>query len=118
MPSTLLLIDDDPQVVLAHVKRAFSSPAMQVEVARTGKEVVALASKRRPDLALLDVSLLDMDGLEVYRRLREIDARITVISPPLRREEPEAMDSFSSRRLSASVWRRGLPIFKPKCHRK
>jgi two-component system nitrogen regulation response regulator GlnG len=79
MAPTLLLIDDDPQLVVAQVKRALPSPDMQVEVARTGKEAVALASRRRPDLALLDVSLPDMDGLEVYRRLREIDARIPVI---------------------------------------
>jgi two-component system nitrogen regulation response regulator GlnG len=79
MASTLLLVDDDPKMVLAQVKRALPSPDMQVEVARTGQEAIALASQNRPDLVLLDVSLPDMDGLEVYRRLRELDARIPVI---------------------------------------
>jgi two-component system nitrogen regulation response regulator GlnG len=79
MPSTLLLIDDDPELIVAQVNRALPSADMQVKIAQTGRDAIAMASKNRPDLALLDVSLPDMDGLEVYHRLRELDARIPVI---------------------------------------
>ena len=38
-----------------------------------------VAAARTPDAILLDLRLPDLSGLEVYRRLRQIDARIPVI---------------------------------------
>ena len=39
--------------------------------AHTGAEALALADELEPDLALVDIDLPDMSGLEVARRLRD-----------------------------------------------
>lgn len=39
-------------------------------IAPSGREGVTLAVERQPDLILLDIRLPDIDGYEVYRRIR------------------------------------------------
>lgn len=50
--------------------------------AQSGAEALDLYRSLRPDLVTLDISLPDMDGIEVLRRLRELDpgARVVIIS--------------------------------------
>lgn len=68
----ILIVEDDPRV--AHVIRetlALEGDAeWAVEVATEGTRALALAYAAPPTLVLLDVRLPDLDGAEVYRRLR------------------------------------------------
>jgi two-component system nitrogen regulation response regulator GlnG len=75
----LLLIDDDPALVPKQLRQTFPSPSHRVEVARTGAEGLGRVRDDPPDVILLDLRLPDHSGLEVYRRIREFDARIPVI---------------------------------------
>jgi len=77
--ANLLLIDDDPDLIAGQVRRAFPAPAHRVEVARTGADGLAHVQAEPPDVILLDLRLPDQSGLEVYRQVRQIDARIPVI---------------------------------------
>jgi two-component system nitrogen regulation response regulator GlnG len=90
--ANLLLIDDDPDLIAGQVRRAFPAPAHRVEVARTGADGLAHAQAESPDAILLDLRLPDQSGLEVYRQVRQIDARIPVIgSCPAMREVYKAI---------------------------
>ena len=75
----LLLIDDDPALIPKQMRRAFPAPAHRVEVARTGAEGINCVRAEPPDVILLDLRLPDQSGLDVYRAIRRIDARIPVI---------------------------------------
>ena len=75
----LLLIDDDPVMIPGQVRQAFPTPPHRVEVAGTGAKGLQRAGAGAPDVILLDLRLPDQSGLEVYRQLRSIDARIPVI---------------------------------------
>ena len=66
----ILAVDDEPGI-LKLVNQILSDEGFRVVTARDGEEAVAAAEQYRPDLVLLDLSLPDMDGLEVMRRLRE-----------------------------------------------
>jgi DNA-binding NtrC family response regulator len=75
----LLLVDANPNVILKQVHRVFDAAGHEIDAARTGEDGVRQAATRTPDAILLDLRLPDLSGLEVYRRLRQIDARIPVI---------------------------------------
>jgi two-component system nitrogen regulation response regulator GlnG len=78
MPS-LLLIDDDPILLANQMNHIFGSSPLNVSVARSGIEGLRLIENSKPDVVLLDVTMPDMSGLEVYQRMRQHDARIPVI---------------------------------------
>jgi two-component system nitrogen regulation response regulator GlnG len=75
----LLLIDDDAVLVPQQVRQAFPAPAYRVVVAQNANHGVELVRRAPPDVVLLDLHLSDRHGLEVYRSIRAIDARIPVI---------------------------------------
>jgi two-component system nitrogen regulation response regulator GlnG len=74
----LLVVDDEPSI-LAAFRRAFREVPVEVHSAESAWEGLALARQHRPDVIILDVQLPDMTGLEVLRKLRELDARSPVI---------------------------------------
>jgi two-component system nitrogen regulation response regulator GlnG len=75
---TLLIVDDEPSILLAF-RRAFGGAAVDVITAETGGEGIELARHKRPDVVILDIYLPDCSGLEMLRRLRELDPRCLVI---------------------------------------
>src|SRR5690348_8124334 len=76
--ATLLIVDDEASILLAF-RRAFREPAVTVLTAETAAQGLDIARQRHPDVIVLDVHLPDLSGLEMLRRLRELDARSPVI---------------------------------------
>ena len=66
----ILVIDDEPQIFRA-LRTILTARQFRISTASRGEEGLALAVAGAPDLIILDMSLPDMDGLEVCRRLRE-----------------------------------------------
>jgi DNA-binding NtrC family response regulator len=75
----LLLVDDDPAMILDQLTHALGPQGMRIDVARTAEEGLRQVAAGPPDVILLDVHLPDLSGLEAYQRIRQIDARIPVI---------------------------------------
>jgi two-component system KDP operon response regulator KdpE len=66
----ILVIDDEAQILRA-LRTILTAKQFKVSVASRGEEGLALAAAQPPDLIILDLSLPDMDGVEVCARLRE-----------------------------------------------
>ena len=66
----LVLVADDDDDILALVTAVLERSGHEVIAAHDGAEALALAHRRRPDLAVLDIAMPELDGLEVLRRLR------------------------------------------------
>ncbi len=66
----VLYIEDEPLNVLLMEEVFRTQPGWTLHVAHDGASGVELASRIQPDLALIDMNLPDMNGLEVLRRLR------------------------------------------------
>ncbi len=66
----ILVIDDEPQILRA-LRTILTAKKFRVSTAARGEEGLALAAAQPPDLIILDLSLPDMDGMEVCARLRE-----------------------------------------------
>jgi two-component system nitrogen regulation response regulator GlnG len=75
---TLLVIDDEPAILLAF-RHAFRRDGLEVLTAETAEEGLALAAKHRPEVVVLDAQLPDRSGLDLFRTLRQRDARTPVI---------------------------------------
>ncbi len=66
----VLVIDDEYQILRA-LRTILTARQFRVSTASTGEEGLALAAASQPDAIILDLSLPDMDGVEVCKRLRE-----------------------------------------------
>jgi two-component system nitrogen regulation response regulator GlnG len=76
---TLLVVDDEPSILLAFRRAFHGADGLEVLTASTAAEGLELARQRRPDVVVLDINLPDMPGLETLGRLRALDARSPVI---------------------------------------
>ena len=68
-PPVVLVADDDKDV-LELVAAVLEEEGYEIETARDGLEALDRLSTRRPDLALLDVRMPGVDGVELSRRIR------------------------------------------------
>ena len=69
MKARVLVVEDDPKVLSA-LRRGLSLEGYEVEAAEDGPGALKLAAERPPDVAILDVMLPGMSGLDVCDRLR------------------------------------------------
>src|SRR5215472_3601673 len=92
--ASMLLIDDDPDLLPDQMRQVFPAPAHRVEIAPTGAEGLRRAADLRPDVILLDLRLPDQSGLDVLRQLRQIDARIPVVLVTVVRSAESAIEAM------------------------
>ncbi len=72
-PACVLIVEDDPHIA-ALLRNAFElegRPEWLIDILPEGRAALAQARQTAPRVVLLDVRLPDMDGAEVFRRLRE-----------------------------------------------
>lgn len=67
--STILIVDDDRTTVRL-LQTLLEMDGFRVCTAQRGADVPGTIADQRPDLLLMDYRLIDMDGIEVIRRLR------------------------------------------------
>ena len=65
-----MIIDDEPQMRRL-LQVALSAHGYEIRVAETGREGIDQTAIFHPDLIVLDLSLPDLDGIEVIKQLRE-----------------------------------------------
>lgn len=101
-PSRILIVDDneDSAILLAELARMRGH---EVVVAYHPTAALTLAREVRPDVAVLDIGLPDMDGYQLATRLREVlpDCRLIALSGYEQELHPE--QSRSSRFLAHLV---------------
>ncbi len=74
-----LLIVDDETIVRDSLGKWFREEGYEVGVAESASEALTRLAERRWDLALVDIKMPGIDGIELQRRLREIDPDLLVI---------------------------------------
>jgi cyclic di-GMP phosphodiesterase len=68
----ILVVDDTPENI--DVLSGILNTTYKVKAALAGEKAIKIASKKVPDLILLDVMMPEMDGFEVCRLLKSNDA--------------------------------------------
>jgi DNA-binding response OmpR family regulator len=91
----VLLVDDEAPIADSF-SRVLRAKGYDVRVAMTGGQALELFSTARPDVVLLDISLPDITGWEVLRRLsaRRDIARTPVIAFSASPLTPERVAEF------------------------
>lgn len=111
----LLLIEDNEDSVMI-ISRHLSKTNIEVKVAMTGEEAMRLSTHFDFDLALIDVELPDINGRELFTKLRESkgtqESMLVAFSANLSpsQQAPEGYDKFDGL-LSKPVSRKVLLNF-------
>jgi len=70
-PQRHILVVDDDRLVLAALAEGLRAAGYRVTGAASAEDALAIAGRDVPDLALLDMRMPGMDGIELGRKLRE-----------------------------------------------
>ena len=71
-PANILLVDDKPENLLA-LEAILAQPSYRLVTATSGKEALKLALRERFAVALIDVAMPEMNGLEVAEHLKTLE---------------------------------------------
>ena len=75
---TILLADDNVHI-LEHCRRQLEDDGYRVVVARNGAEALSICEEALPDLAVLDISMPRISGLDALERLKSVAPNLPVI---------------------------------------
>jgi DNA-binding NtrC family response regulator len=88
----ILIVDDDADICQT-LARALELQGYQVLAAGSGEEAILIAQEKTCQIAFIDVKLPNIDGLETFLRLKEINPGIlTVMMTGFRNEVKDALD--------------------------
>jgi two-component system chemotaxis response regulator CheY len=76
--TTIMVVDDSTFARRVH-RRILESAGHRVVEASTGLGALETYALERPHLVLLDLSMEDLGGVEVLRKLREIEPTVCVV---------------------------------------
>jgi two-component system copper resistance phosphate regulon response regulator CusR len=74
----ILLVEDDPRVC-SFINKGLSENGFEVTVAMDGSFGLNLATRSAFDLLILDIMLPNLNGLEVCRQVRLVDADVPIL---------------------------------------
>ena len=76
--SSILVVDDDEPIRDA-VERGLALHGYAVAGAPDAETATAMIARRRPDLLVLDIGLPGISGIELCRRLRDVDVDVPIL---------------------------------------
>lgn len=91
--TTLALVDDDENIV-ASLKIFFEAEGYNVRTYHDGESALPALTETPPDIAILDVKMPKMDGMELLRRLRQT-SELPVIFLTSKDEEIDEVIGFN-----------------------
>ena len=90
-----ILVVDDEQHITMVMRSGLTKHGYDVRVAAEGESALELFQLWTPDLVITDLSMPNMDGLEVCRRLREIST-VPIIVLSVKGDEAVKIDALDA----------------------
>jgi len=75
----LIHIIDDDDFICSSLDRLFKKKGHRVTLSRTGTEGLQMIKENQPDLVFLDLSLPDIDGMEVLKKIHKLNLHIPIV---------------------------------------
>jgi len=90
----ILVVDDEPQIGRV-LRRSLSARGYEVQVAINGEEALNVFNTWSPDLVITDLSMPNMGGIELCRRIRAI-SRVPIIVLSVKGEERTKVEALDN----------------------
>lgn len=74
----LLIVDDQPGIRIL-LQEVFNIEGITTYLAQNGQKALEIVANENIELMLLDMKIPGMDGLEILKRIKEMDKEIKVI---------------------------------------
>mgnify|MGYP002641921165 CR=1 FL=1 len=74
----ILVVDDDPNMCET-LKDLLEQKSYKVGVAHSGREAIGCAQEKAYDIVFMDVKMPDINGLEAYLAIKDINPKITAV---------------------------------------
>jgi DNA-binding response OmpR family regulator len=94
----LILVADDDEDILLLVTTRLRRDGFDIISARSGDEALALVRERRPALAVLDIGMPGLDGVQVLEQIRADDdlRAMTVVLLTAKAQESDVRRGFDA----------------------
>lgn len=93
-PKRILVVDDEPQITRV-LRRSLGAHRYDVRTAADGESALDTFRDFHPDLVITDLSMPEMSGIELCRKLRSI-SQIPIIVLSLKGEEKTKVDALDA----------------------
>ena len=90
----ILVVDDEPQITRV-LRRGLMTHGYDVSVAQDGRSALQLFADWLPDLVVTDLSMPNLDGLELCRKLRSF-SQLPIIVLSVRGEERTKVEALDA----------------------
>ncbi|MFZ0800630.1 MAG: response regulator transcription factor [Terriglobales bacterium] len=90
----ILVVDDEPQITRV-LRTSLSSQGYDIRVANDGETALEIMKDWAPDLVITDLSMPNMDGLELCRRLR-VGTKIPIVVLSVKGEEKTKVQALDA----------------------
>ncbi|MDA2931671.1 response regulator [Nitrospinae bacterium AH-259-F20] len=93
--SNKILVVDDEIAVCKQLRKFLEPKGYSVLEAHSGEEALSIYKQEKPDVVLLDVMMLGMNGLETLKELKSFDPEASVIIVTAIREKELAKQTLA-----------------------
>ncbi len=94
----LILIADDQAGIIRMLTMVLEKAGYRVAPAYNGEEALEIAERQKPDLAILDVMMPDLSGIDVCRKIRQMPSvgRIPIMMLSAKGQVPDKVLGFEA----------------------
>jgi DNA-binding response OmpR family regulator len=91
----ILLVDDEESIHLLY-REELEEQGFEVHSAMSGEEALKILTTLQPNLVILDINMPGMNGIDVLRQIKEMDAAMPVILSSAYQEFKQDLSSWAS----------------------
>jgi CheY-like chemotaxis protein len=91
----ILLVDDEESIHLLY-REELEDLGFEVHSAMSGEDAMKILPTLKPNLVILDINMPGMNGIDVLRKIKEMDASLPVILSSAYQEFKQDLSSWAS----------------------
>ena len=91
----ILLVDDEESIHLLY-REELEEKGLEVHSAMSGEDALKILPTLQPNLVILDINMPGMNGIDVLRKIKEMDATMPVILSSAYQEFKQDLSSWAS----------------------